>query len=502
MSEDKLASIVDRVVSRLKTGDQSVPENPNPKLRPAQVNPPYGCGPASKREVPTRVAPAGYGQRSRGGLGRGVFADVNSAVAAAQEAFVAYSMLGLQARYRIVDEVRRECRQHVEKLAQMAVQETGLGRIDQKIIKNRLVIDKTPGPEILEPWAQSGDEGLTLEEWAPYGVIGAITPTTNPTETIICNGIGMIAAGNSVVFNAHPGAKKCSIFTVQIINDAIVRAGGPENLLTLTAEPTIESAQAVMTHPGIRLLVVTGGPGVVKAAMASGKKVIAGGPGNPPVLVDETADLEQAGDGIVKGVSLDNNIVCTAEKEIIAVASIVDPLKASMARHGAFELSSTEIQRLEKLVVDNGHATKEWVGKDIAKILGEIGVQAPHGTLMAYGEVPEEHPFVQVELLMPVTGMVRVADAREGVHMAVRCEHGNGHTASMYSKNIDNMHMMARAINTSIFVKNAPTYAGLGLGGEGYTSFTIASPTGEGLTTARDFARVRRCVLKEHFRII
>ena len=502
MSEDKIASIVDRVVSRLKTGDSSVPENPNPKLRPAQVNPPYGCGPTSKRESPTRVAPAGYGQKSRGGLGRGVFADVNSAVAAAQEAFVAYSMLGLQARYRIVDEVRRECRQHVEKLAQMAVQETGLGRVDQKLIKNRLVIDKTPGPEILEPWAQSGDEGLTLEEWAPYGVIGAITPTTNPTETIICNGIGMIAAGNSVVFNAHPGAKKCSIFTVQIINDAIVRAGGPENLLTLTAEPTIESAQAVMTHPGIRLLVVTGGPGVVKAAMASGKKVIAGGPGNPPVLVDETADLEQAGEGIVKGVSLDNNIVCTAEKEIIAVSAIADPLKASMARHGAYELSATEIQRLEKVVVEDGHANKKWVGKDIAKILGEIGVQAPHGTLIAYGEVPERHPFVQAELLMPVTGMVRVTDAREGVHMAVRCEHGNGHTASMYSKNIDNMHMMARAINTSIFVKNAPTYAGLGLGGEGYTSFTIASPTGEGLTTARDFSRLRRCVLKEHFRII
>ncbi|MEC9466576.1 MAG: aldehyde dehydrogenase family protein [Myxococcota bacterium] len=500
VSEDKIASIVERVVTRLQAGEKRVPLNPNPRPRPAEVNPPYGCGPRADR--PTRTGPAPYRGSARGSLGKGVFADIDSAVAAAREAFMQYSMMGLAARHRIIDEVRRECHQHVERMAQDAVKETGLGRVDQKLIKNRLVIDKTPGPEILEPWAQSGDDGLTIEEWAPYGVIGAITPTTNPTETIICNGIGMISAGNSVVFNAHPGAKKVSAFTVQFINDAIVRAGGPENLMCCTAEPTIESAQALMTHAGIRLLVVTGGPGVVNAAMKSGKKVIAGGPGNPPVLVDDTADLDQAGEGIVKGVSLDNNIVCTAEKEIIAQANITDALKVSMARHGAYELSPDEIQRLEKVVVDGNHANKKWVGKDIAKILGEIGVTAPHGTLIAYGEVPEHHPFIQNELLMPVTGLVRVQDAREGIQMAVRCEHGNGHTAAMYSKNIEHLHMMARAINTSIFVKNAPTYAGLGLGGEGYTSFTIASPTGEGLTTARDFARVRRCTLKEYFRII
>ena len=293
VSEDKIASIVERVVTRLQAGEERVPLNPNPRPRPAEVNPPYGCGPRSER--PTRTGPAPYSGATRGSLGKGVFADIDSAVAAAREAFMQYSMMGLSARHRIIDEVRRECHQHVERMAQDAVKETGLGRVDQKLIKNRLVIDKTPGPEILEPWAQSGDNGLTIEEWAPYGVIGAITPTTNPTETIICNGIGMISAGNSVVFNAHPGAKKISAFTVQFINEAIVRAGGPENLMCCTAEPTIESAQALMTHAGIRLLVVTGGPGVVNAAMKSGKKVIAGGPGNPPVVVDDTADLEQAG---------------------------------------------------------------------------------------------------------------------------------------------------------------------------------------------------------------
>jgi acyl-CoA reductase-like NAD-dependent aldehyde dehydrogenase len=374
--------------------------------------------------------------------------------------------------------------------------------VDQKVLKNRLVIDKTPGPEILEPWAQSGDDGLVLEEWAPFGVIGSITPTTNPTKTIICNGIGMAAAGNAVVFNPHPAAKKVCAYTVQFLNEAVVRAGGPENLFCCTAEPTIESAQALMRHPGVRLLVVTGGPGVVEAAMNSGKKVIAAGPGNPPVVVVETADLEAAAEGIVKGVGIDNNIVCVAEKEIIAVAEITDRLKHLLVKHGAYELTPDETARLEKVVVENGHANKKWVGKDAPLILREIGVTPPPGTIIAFAEVPEEHPFVQVELLMPVTGLVRVSNAREAIECAVRCEQGNGHTAVMWSKNIENLHMMARAINCSIFTKNAPAYSGLGLGGEGYTSFTIASPTGEGLTTARNFARVRRCTLKEYFRIV
>lgn len=493
LSEDRIASIVDRVVARLERGPQAAPQAERPA--PAVVSPPYGCGPKTTERYVPRSSGTGAGQR-------GVFADMDAAVTAATEAFRRYSTLGLTARNRIITEMRKECHRHLQKLAEDTVRETGLGRVDQKVIKNRLVTDKTPGPEILEPWAQSGDDGLTIEEYAPYGVIGAITPTTNPTETIICNSIGMLAAGNAVVFNAHPAAKGVSAFTVQVLNDAITRAGGPENLITCTAEPTIELAQKLMRHPGIRLLVVTGGPGVVKEAMVSGKKVIAAGPGNPPVVVDETADLEQAADGIVKGVSLDNNVVCTAEKEIIAVAAIADPLKQLLARHGAYELKPQELTTLEKVIVENGHPNRKWVGKDIALILREIGVTAPPGTLMAFGEVPEAHPFVQIELLLPVVGLVRATSARDAIDTAVRCEHGNGHTAAMYSKNIEALHTMARAINTSIFTKNAPTYAGLGLGGEGYTSFTIASPTGEGLTTARHFSRRRRCTLKEYFRIV
>lgn len=499
LSEDKIAAIVDRVVNRLGQADATSPM----RTAPAAVSPPYGCDPMKRHESPrptTGRLPGPVAGRNR--VGRGVFTDIDAAMAAAREAFIRLSGMGLQARYRIIAEIRREAHAQVDTISKMAVDETGLGRVDQKVIKNRLVIDKTPGPEILEPWAHSGDDGLTLEEYAPFGVIAAITPTTNPTETIICNSIGMIAAGNAVVFNAHPSAKKVSAHIVQALNEAVLRVGGPENLICCTAEPTIALAQQLMRHPGARLLVVTGGPGVVKEAMSSGKKVIAAGPGNPPVVVDETADLTQAADGIVKGVSLDNNIVCTAEKEIIAVAAIADRLKVLLVQHGGYELKPEELSRLEKAVVEDGHPNRKWVGKDAAVILREIGVHVSPKTLMIFAEVPENHPFVQLELLMPVTGLVRVADAREAINTAVRCEHGNGHTAAMYSKNIENLHRMACAINTSIFTKNAPTYAGLGLGGEGWTSFTIASPTGEGMTNARHFSRRRRCTLKEYFRIV
>jgi len=495
LSEDKIASIVDRVVSRLQDNDgggaKRAPYAPKAESRPS----------VRAESSSSGVASASAGRNRETGL-RGVFLNLDEAIAANRVAYQQFSSLGLQARYAIIAAMRREAHQHVDAISKMAHEETGLGRVDQKVIKNRLVIDKTPGPEILDTFATSGDDGLTIEEYAPFGVLGAITPMTNPTETIICNGIGMLAAGNAVCFNAHPKAKKCSAYTVDFLNKAIVAAGGPENLITCTAEPTIEIAQQLMRHPGIALLVVTGGPGVVKEAMGSGKKCIAAGPGNPPVVIDETADLEQAALGVVKGVGLDNNIVCVAEKEIIAVGAIADKLKELMKRHGAYELTGDEIGRVEKVVMQGDGPNKKWVGKDAALILREAGINAPQNTVIAYGEVPEAHPFVQHELLMPVTGLVRTANAREAIITAVRCEHGNGHTAAMYSKNIENLHTMARACNTSIFTKNVPTYAGLGLGGEGYCSFTIASPTGEGLTTARHFSRRRRCVLKDYFRIV
>ena len=434
------------------------------------------------------------------------FATLDQAVAAAKSAQVKWAALPMEQRKLTISRMRETLRQHVEELSRLAVEETGLGRYEDKLSKNRLVIDKTPGPEYLEASAYTGDDGLALVEYAPYGIIGAITPTTNPSETIINNGIGMLSAGNAVVFNPHPSAKRVSSRTMELMNQVVVENGGPSGLLTSVAEPSIETAGALMKHPGIRLLVVTGGPAVVKAAMASGKKVIAAGPGNPPVVVDETADLDQAADGIIKGASLDNNIVCIAEKEIIAVDEIADELKKKLQQYGGYQLTRHQVSQLEKIVLDaesgGKYPAKNFVGKDAAVILQAIGVKANKDIRILFAEVEESHPFVQVELLMPLIPLVRAANVDEAIEMAKRVEHGNGHTAAMYSKNIDNLHRMAKEINTSIFIKNGPTYAGLGLGGEGYTSFTIASPTGEGLTTCRTFSRIRRCTLKDHFRIV
>lgn len=497
LDEAKIAEIVGRVMQRVLPQLQGGGAAPAPQSGHTRTGPtkePY-CAPAPPRYTPGPAIHVG---------GRvGVFDDMDRAVDAAHVAFAAYEAMSLETRFRIVAAMRACGHAEVERISHDAVAETGLGRVDHKLKKNRLVIDKTPGPEILRPVAASGDDGLMLTERAPYGVIGAITPTTNPTETIICNAIGMLAGGNAVVFNVHPGAKGVSNHLVAKLNEAIVSAGGPPNLVCSMAEPTIESAQALMQHPGIRLLVVTGGPGVVREAMKSGKRAIAAGPGNPPVVVDETADLQRAAQGIVDGGSLDNCIVCIAEKEIIAVSEVADRLKKLMAERGAYEVKGAAVDKLRRLVVaeDGLHPNKEWVGQDAAKILKAIGIDAPHAQMVIV-EGDENSPFVQGELLMPVLGFVRVPTVEEAIAMAKRVEHGFGHTAVMYSTNIDNLHAMARTIDTSIFTKNAPSYAGLGLGGEGYTSFTIASPTGEGLTNATHFTRERRCTLVDSFRIV
>ncbi len=438
----------------------------------------------------------------------GIYPDLDSAAAAAQRAFRALDALSLAKRAEIVAAMRAAMRANAELLARMACEETGLGRTEDKIKKNHLVIDKTPGPEILQPSAWTGDRGLTLVERAPYGVFGVITPSTNPTSTIICNSIGLISAGNAAVFNVHPGAKRVSAYQIQLLNRAITGAGGPPDLLTAPAEPTVESAQALMRHPGIRILLITGGEAVVKLAMSSGKRAICAGPGNPPVVVDESADLDLAGKQIVFGASFDNNIICVDEKEVFAVASIADKLKAALVANGAVELPSYRLKALENLIFEkfpgprqHGVVKKQWIGQNAGKILGELGIRAPEARLVLV-ETSIDHPLIWTEQLMPVLPLARVRSVDEGIDLAVEAEHGFGHTASMFSRDINALSRMARAINTSIFTKNGPNLAGLGYGGEGYTSFSIASPTGEGLTNALTFTRVRRCTMVDHFRIV
>jgi acyl-CoA reductase-like NAD-dependent aldehyde dehydrogenase len=487
LDEQRIAEIVQKVVA---------------DLRPPGVQP--DAGEPNTTRVPPSVASSGSRSSQAG-----VYREIDAAIAAAAVAQRRLSDLPLERRIALIASMRQAATENAQVLARAAWQETGMGRDKHKLEKNLLVAERTPGTEALQAQAWTGDRGLTLVELAPYGVIGAITPSTNPTSTIICNAIGMISAGNSVVFNGHPGAKDCSAQTVQILNQAIQRAGGPPDLITCPAEPTIESAQHLMRHPTIRLLVVTGGPGVVREAMKSGKKAICAGPGNPPVVVDETADLEQAAKDIIKGASFDNNVVCILEKEIIAVDAIADQLKAIMVQRGATEITSWQLGRLMKVIMTEDHGpgkhgviNKAFVGKSPSVILSEIGVKVDESVRLVVAETDAQHPLVWTEQLMPIIPLVRVRNANEAIDLAKAVEQGMGHTAMIHSKNLDVLSRMSREINTSIFVKNGPSLAGLGFGGEGFTSFSIASPTGEGVTSALDFTRVRRCTLVDAFRIV
>jgi acyl-CoA reductase-like NAD-dependent aldehyde dehydrogenase len=442
-------------------------------------------------------------------LGDGIHASINEAVGSALRAFETYREMGLEARKTIVESMRAAMLKEGERLAYMAAEETGIGRAEDKVVKNRLVTTKTPGPEDLEPHAVTGDAGMVVTEYAPYGVIGSITPTTNPTSTVINNSIAMVSAGNAVVFNVHPNASLVSVENVKLLNRAIVAAGGPTDLVTAIRHPTLESAREVMHHPDIQVLLVTGGPGVVKEALKTTKKVIAAGPGNPPTVVDQTADVGAAGRDIVRGASFDNNVICTDEKTAIVVDSVADRLIQSMVASGSYRLKDHELKRLERVIFKEmgppnkpGMINQALIGKNAAAILSEIGITTDGDIRLVLAEVPREHNLVWTEQMMPVMPVVRVQNVDDAIDLAVRSEHGFRHTASIHSTNVDTITRMARAMNCSIFVANGPNFSGLGEGGEGFTSFSIASPTGEGLTRPRHFSRVRRITVVGALRIV
>ena len=434
----------------------------------------------------------------------GVFDTMGEALDAVNKAYKQFRNYSVEQREKMITEIRKLILEEAEEMARLGVEETGMGRVTDKIIKHQLVANKTPGTEDLSPRVYTGDDGMTLIEMAPFGVIGSITPSTNPSETVLCNSIGMIAGGNAVVFNPHPNACKVANYAVDLVNRGILAAGGPENLVVSVKKPTHESSNEMMNSPIVRMLVATGGPGVVKALLSSGKKAIGAGAGNPPVIVDDTADIEKAGADIVNGASFDNNLPCIAEKECFAFDNIADELIASMIKAGAYLIKGEQIEELKKvcLIEKDGKyvINKKWVGKDASKFLKAIGIDADPKLIIC--ETDEMHPFVQVEMMMPVLAIVRVKNIDEAIDMAVRAEHGNRHSAHIHSKNIDHLTRFARAVETTIFVKNAPSYAGIGAGGEGHTTFTIAGPTGEGLTSARSFTRQRRCVLVDGLHIV
>ncbi len=481
LDEARIAEIVERVMARLGAGPTAAPAPPAPGRMPAAT---------------------GAARIPRASLG--VYADPEAAVQAARRGFEANEKAPVALRAKMIAAMREVTARHLVELANYAVEESGLGRAEDKINKNRLVMEKTPGVEILRPVAFTGDDGLMLTERAPYGVILAVTPTTNPTETVLCNAIGMIAGGNAVVFNVHPSAARVCNWFVHLLNEAIQGVGGPRDVIVSVERPTIESAGALMKHPNVRLVVVTGGPARGAGGDELRQEDHRRRPGQPAGGRRRDRESGQGGRRHrARRVDRQQHHLHGGEGDHRGRLDRRRAHPPAARRKGCLLLDARQVRDLERVVLEGDSTNKKFVGKNASVIAEQIGLRG-HGPdlRLLLCDVPEEHPFVQHELLMPVIGLVRVRDAAEAIAAALRVEHGFHHTAVMHSTNIDNMAAMARVCNCSIFVKNDCNLAGLGLGGEGYTSFTIASPTGEGLTTAIHFTRERRCTLKEAFRFV
>lgn len=481
LSDNEISAIVEKVLQELRT-------------------------PAARQQAQLTIE-----RSSEPNYDRGAFASLSQAVEAGHVAQRELLGLGMATRFEIVRRMRQTATQSAELWAQMAREETGIGRVQDKYQKNLLCARKTPGPGDLKNESTSGDNGLTIVEPAPFGVVGVITPSTNPAATVINNAISLVSAGNACVFNPHPAAKNVCAAAATALNAAVVQGGGPRNLINLVAEPTQESAVELMQHRGIDLLLVTGGMPVVRLAMTSGTRAICAGPGNPPVIVDETAVLPKAAKDIVTGASFDNNILCTDEKEIFVVDKVADQLKREMVSNGAFEIRGGDIDRVTKLLVEEdkagrGHrhvrVNKKYVGKDLEVILADAGVRGSGSAVLGFMEVAWDHPLVMAEQLLPVLPLVRCRSFEEAMEWAITAEHGYSHTFVMHSTNLAHLSAMAQRCNGNIFVKNGPNMAGLGFGGEGYTTMSIAGTTGEGLTKASTFTHPRRCTLVDYFRIV
>ena len=441
--------------------------------------------------TPVQPTPAVDTSSSRAG----VFATAAEAIAAAKTAQAAFVKLAFAKRREIIEAIKTVSLANAKRLADLAVQDTNMGNAAHKVMKNEGAVTLSPGVDDLISEAISGDSGTLLIEYVPFGVINSITPTTNPTSTVINHAIIMLSAGNAVVFSPHPNARDCTEETMHVINEAIVKAGAPPNLLTSVANASLRTAKEIMEHPDIAMLVATGGASVVKAALSSGKKTIAAGPGNPPAIVDETADVQAAAKHVIAGTSFDNNLLCIGEKALFVVESVADETVRELTQNGGYLLNASQREALEAVVTENGESNKEYIGKDATTILNAAGITASAQTVAIVVEVPADHNFVINEYLMPILPVVRCRDFDEALAGAVRAEGGRGHTAVLHTNNTQRITQFNKTMDCSVVVINAPSYASCGLEGEGFLAMTIAGPTGEGFTRPRTFTRQRRLTI-------
>ena len=467
----------------------------------AEVMKRLGNKPASPSSAPPSSAPA-----STVALGFGIFSNVDQAVIAATDAQKKLAKLSLDDRAAIVNMIKKIAKDNSQVWGKMELDETKIGRLDHKIEKLQ-ILELVPGVEALTTECDSGSNGVCLDEHAPFGVIGAITPVTHSVPTLSANAISMIAAGNSVIFNPHPSGVNCAAHATREYNKAIAAKFGIDSLLCCINPPTLETADAIFNHRGIALTVVTGGPAVARAALSARKRAIVAGPGNPPVVVDETACLENAAKSIIKGGAYDNNLLCIGEKEVFCVESVFDKLLSTMEKHGGYILNAAQIEALTKKAFVMGsdgklHVNKDFVGKDASVLAAAAGVTVPPTVQLLVGETKADHVFVQEEQMMPFVPFVRVANVNQAIDLAIEAEHGYGHTAIIHSRNMDTVTKFGKRANTTIFVVNGASATSLGLGGQGFLSYSIATPTGEGITSPLTFTRFRRVMIAGSLRMV
>lgn len=497
VNETLIRDVVAEVLGRLGGAPASTSRSaasPTPVAAPS-------CGCNGKSH-----APANAGLRGK----FGVFPDANEACAAAQEAFLQLRQKGVEARRKIEVIVKSMAERNAEVWGKLELDETKIGRLDHKIGKLQ-IIKLVPGVDWIRPDGRSGDHGITLEEYTPFGVVGAVTPSTHSIPTLSGNIVNIVAAGNAVVFNAHPSAARCAAVAVRAYNEEIFRATGIENIACIIEKPTLESFNAICKHESVKLLLVTGGPAVVKAAMQTGKRAICAGPGNPPVFVDDTCCPTRAAKAIIQGAAFDNNLLCIGEKEVFVLDIVADKLMQRMAENGAVKLNASQLERLTKAAFTfkegqgggcaQASVNRDFIGKDPSVLAQAAGVDIKPDTQLLFAETDAKHPFVEEEQMMPMLPIVRVKSVEEGIERSLAAEHDYRHTSIIHSHDVENMTAMARALDTTLFIKNGPCMAGLGLGGEGYLSYSIATPTGEGVTNPKTFCRVRRCVMVDNLRI-
>lgn len=440
---------------------------------------------------------------NKSGLKNGVYNNANDAVLSAREAYRRYTKLNLNERREILEVLRQRLLSEADILAEMTVAETGMGNVEHKTEKIIWALKKTPGVEDLVTEVKTDDAGMTLYELSSYGVVCAVHPCTNPAATLINHTISALAAGNAVVHCPHPRAARMSAYLTSKISEIVQEVCGIDNLAVTVAEPSMVMAREIMRHPDVSLVIATGGTDLLQEALVCGKKVIGGGAANPVVIVDETADIRKAARDIADGASFDNNLMCISEKNIVVVDKIADEFIAELKKNGVYYTDNQNemLQLTAATVLPDLRPNKLMNGKSAEYLLRAAGIQADCETRLIVVNTMKQHPFATLEMLMPIVPLIRVSDFSDALETALQIEQGFRHTAVIHSQSIERLNRAAKEMQTAVFVKNGPSYAGIGFRCDNETSMTIAAVTGEGAVTARHFARKRRCVLVGGFSI-